>query len=144
LHEIDINEWVPAINRIIDSLKDDGNLIIIEAKSLRKGELIGSTGFLLLDENELKVLFGLDNKPAQLKYKDKNENITCILIPKSNLRHITIGDVLLTMQNVEKNTLDKIYQLRINTDNEVISNKKGRLSAFLSQLHINSKFAQKN
>jgi len=69
LHEIDINEWVPTLNRIIDTLKDDGNLIIIEAKSLRKGELIGSTGFLLLDDNELRVLFGLDYIPAKLKYK---------------------------------------------------------------------------
>jgi predicted ATPase len=143
LHEIDISEWIPSFNKIIEALKDDGSLIIIEAKTLKKGEEIGVTGFLLLDESELRVLFDLDCNPDQLLNKNCNENISCILIQKSKLKPLTLNHLENAMKELENNTLNKIVSLRTSGENGFLSNKKGRESAFLSQLHINARLAQK-
>lgn len=141
LHEIDIDEWTSSINSIISSLNENGCLIIIEAKFLRKGEKIGTNGFLLLDEKELQVLFDLDTNPTTLHHKELSQKITCVLIEKSKLKHITHDKLIEAMKALEQNTFEKIYKLRTSSDLNRNSNSKGRLSAFLSQLNINARMA---
>lgn len=143
LHEIELEEWVPTLNKIITTLKPSGKLIIIEAKNLTKGEQVGSIGYLLLDQYEIQVLFALNQLPITLNHKEPLENITCVLIPKTELSPISIESLINTMKALEKNTFEKIEKLRQNKDNNSSNTKLGRQSAFLSQLHINSKLAQK-
>jgi energy-coupling factor transporter ATP-binding protein EcfA2 len=143
LHEIPILEWQTTLNSIINSLKEDGFLIIIEAKILTKGEKIGKEGFLLLDREEIQTLFNLETLPSEIKIQDKSHLITCSIISKKQLNPITKKDIKNALAELEKNSMKKLIELReISTkeDNNPIG--LGRKNAFLSQLHINSKIAQ--
>ncbi|MDF2451495.1 MAG: hypothetical protein K0S26_999 [Bacteroidota bacterium] len=143
LHEIELKDWVKTLNKLIIGLKEDGFLIIIEARSLSKGEKIGNVGYLILDLEELKDLFNLKKEPSSLNHKTSSNDIMCAIIPRKDLKQISKSNVLKAMETLEKNTLDKVIALRdpkiSNQINEVYF---GRQSAFYSQLHINSKLAQ--
>jgi len=142
LHEIKLEEWLLTLNKIINALKASGSLIIIEAKYLTKGEQIGTIGYLLLDEFEIQTLFNLKHFPFILKHKESCNNITSVLIPKTELSELNTNNILETMKALEINTFKKIQELRFKKDEISLSTKIGREYAFLSQLHINSKLAQ--
>lgn len=141
LHEIPIEEWLPTINKIIEALSSEGNLIIIEAKTLTKGEQIGNTGFLLLSIDEIQTLFNLSKSPLSLSHKDDFQNITCAMIPKADLKTISIRNLLDTIVKLHTDSLFKIEHLRKTKNNISNSNKYGRQVAFLSQQYINAKLA---
>ena len=143
LHEIKLEEWMLTLNKIINVLKDSGSLIIIEAKSLTKGEQVGSIGYLLLEEPEIQKLFNLQQLPITLKHKELSDKITCVLIHKTELTQLSNENILEAMKALEVNTFEKILKLRNNNGSKSTCIKLGRQSAFLSQLHINSKLAQK-
>ena len=143
LHEIHITEWEETLNNIMNSLKINGYLIIIEAKILTKGEKIGKEGFLLLSPKELQTLFNLTKLPINIPAKGKEHIISCSVIHKSEMKQITKEQIEKTLQELEKNSFAKIIELResvIESDRQ--STSIGRKSAFLSQLYINSKIAQ--
>lgn len=142
LHEIDIDKWLSSINSIINSLKDTGYLIIIEAKVLAKGEKIGKIGYLVLDIEEMKELFNLKETPSSIKIEGSENLITCAIFPKDKLSNVTNQNLLNCFSALENNTLLKIQKLREqdHTNDQLVS--YGRLSAFLSQQYINSKFAK--
>jgi ABC-type cobalamin/Fe3+-siderophores transport system ATPase subunit len=145
LHEIPIIEWIESINKIIESLKDDGFLVIIEAKTLTKGEKIGKEGFILLDLDEIRVLFNLNEITPSIKIEGKEDVVTCAVLSKKQLKPINKTILMKTLKSLQKNTLNKIIELREEFDSD---EKKtvgfGRKHAFLSQLHINSQIAQKS
>lgn len=143
LHEIKINEWIHCLNSIIDALKDDGFLIIIEAKVLTKGEKIGEEGFILLDLPEMKILFGLEDLPSSISNIQDKEKITSAVISKKIIKQVTKLSLENTLKALEENTLKKIISIRNENKNSTeINPGQGRKNAFLSQLHINSKLAQ--
>ncbi|MET3026342.1 AAA family ATPase [Flavobacterium sp. UW10123] len=144
LHEIPIKDWMIVLNKIIQSLTQNGFLVIIEAKILTKGEKIGKEGFILLDIEELKSLFGLKTLPSEIKISGKEETVTCALFPKNKLRQIKKVDILKTLVDLEKNTFEKIISLRNSAESDPVTIGLGRKNAFLSQLYINSKIAQIN
>lgn len=141
LHEISIEEWIPTLNKVIDLLKPTGSVIIIEARTLVKGEKIGDIGYLLLSEEEIQVLFGLEQKPISLKHKEEYQNITSVIIPKPNLNTLSNEHLLKALEVLQKNSISKIRNLRNNSESEKNSNKYGRQAAFLSQQYINAKLA---
>lgn len=143
LHEIPIHEWVNTINGIIASLNTNGFLVIIEAKILTKGERIGKEGFILLDLEEMKELFELEDLPSSIEIEGKKEVITCAVFSKKQLREISINNVQKALEALQINTFNKILNLRENYE-ETKKNTIGfgRRNAFLSQLHINSQIAQ--
>jgi SAM-dependent methyltransferase len=144
LHEIPIDEWVYSLNGIYNSLADNGFLLIIEAKILTKGEKIGEEGFILLDLEELKVLYGLTKQPTSIKINGKKDLITCAVLSKSELRQIDKQILLKTLKALQENTLKKIIALRKSSESKNDTIAAGRKNAFLSQLHINSQLAQIN
>lgn len=143
LHEISIDEWIPTLNKIISSLKPDGNLIIIEAKSLPKGEQIGRIGYLLLDVEEIQLLFDLNKTPISFAHQGEYQNITSIMIPKQNLTVVSKDNLLKTLDRLQANSISEIEKLREIGENDSKSNRFGRQTAFLSQQHINAKLAYK-
>jgi len=144
LHEIPIDEWEQNLNKVISALKPFGHLIVIEAKVLTKGEKIGKIGYLLLDLEELQQLFKLSSLPSSVKVEGGKNSITCAVINKSQLSPITRDDILNTLIALEKNTFKKIESMR-GTEYDVKElYGLGRKSAFLSQQHINAKFAQQH
>ena len=142
LHEIDIKSWVETLNMIIKGLTEDGFLLIIEAKILSKGEMIGEIGYLVLDIEELKGLFGLSEINFMTEKTNSND-IICAMLPKTNLKEIDNSNVLKSMRLLEENTLQKLEILRKTEVTVANQAKLGRQTAFFSQLYINSKFAQK-
>jgi hypothetical protein len=141
LHEINIDEWLPTLNKIIESLTQTGSLIIIEARTLSKGEQIGKIGFLLLSEPEIQIMFGLKTEPISSKHIGEYQNITSVFIPKSDLNPVSFENLLKALDNLKENTITKIKKLRSSNELEKNSNKFGRQAAFLSQQHINAKLA---
>ncbi|MCL2290751.1 MAG: AAA family ATPase [Bacteroidetes bacterium] len=145
LHEIPVEEWKENINTIINSLKVDGYLIIIEAKILNKGEKVGNTGYLVLDKEEIQQLFNLSVLPTTIC--DEKDKITCVVLNKSDLKSISEENIQNALVALEKNTFDKIQKLR---EEERLKEKRsstksceaGRKMAFYSQQHINAKIAQ--
>lgn len=145
LHEINIDEWLGTLNGIINILSEHGSLIIIEAKSLVKGEKIGDTGFILLEEDEIELLFNLKEKPLSMKHKEEFQNITSVLLPKSTLTNVTKDSILLALQKLEEKCLTRIeINRKEDKSRDINSNFLGRQSAFLSQQYINTKLALKH
>jgi len=143
LHEIPIDEWVLTINKIIDSLNEKGFLIILEAKTLTKGEFIKKSGFLLLDEKEITKLFGLQKPLTSINSKVKNDNITCVVIGKDVLKPITVTQIIDTLDYLEINSYDKIKDIKSKLPADIdTNNRHGRQLAFLSQLYINARLAK--
>jgi ABC-type cobalamin/Fe3+-siderophores transport system ATPase subunit len=142
LHEIPILEWIPNLNKIISSLKADGYLIIIEAKTLSVGEKIGRIGFLVLDNDELKELFSMEKLPSNLILKEDQSKVLCTVLKRKDINPIDETTLLKALDKLEVNSLEKIVILRDNP-NDIDDSKIGRQLAFLSQLHINSKLAIK-
>ncbi len=143
LHEIPIHSWESAINSIIEALKSTGFLIIIEAKTLTKGEKIGNEGFILLDYKEIQTLFDLPDLPTSINIGSDKDLISCAVMGRNQLNGFKKENIMKTLKMLEKNTLDKIISLRENFDEtQNKSTTIGRTSAFLSQLHINSRIAQ--
>ena len=138
LHEINIDEWVQTLNKIIKSIKSNGFLIIIEAKTLTKGEKIGTVGYILLSQEEIKELFNLSETPSEVKLNNSEKKITCSVISQNDLKQLSVNNVINCLTALEGNTLNKLEQLR---KNELINDSLlfGRQAAFLSQQHINAK-----
>jgi predicted ATPase len=88
LHEIPITSWENIINKIIDSLKENGYLLIIEPKVLFKGEKIEDAGCIVLNEIAIQVLFELSYDISTFFNEENKEKITSVIIPKSELRKI--------------------------------------------------------
>lgn len=150
LHEIKLGEWINTLNKIISSIKSDGFLFIIEAKMLKKGEKIGTAGFLLLDYDELKILFNLSNDPSKLKIEDSESKIISTLISKKNLKEITLDSLGDCIEALAQNTLNKIETLRNKVDSvnkkqltKELKSSFGREAAFLSQQNINAQLGIK-
>jgi hypothetical protein len=141
LHEIPINEWEESLNKLINSLTTKGFIIIIEAKTLNKGEKIGSVGYLLLDVEEIKELFNLDKIPSSLKMN--NEGIICTVLRRDDLKNISKNNILKCLIALEKNTFNKLEKMRNDESCVESTYNVGRKSAFLSQQNINARFAIK-
>lgn len=144
LHEIHLDEWEANLNKVIKSLKSNGYLIIIEAKELNKGEKIGKIGYLLLDIEEIQQLFKLANPPTSLNVESKKDSITCAVMNKSDLTEISRQDILNCLVALETNTLKKIETIRGRNYDPKELYGLGRKSAFLSQQHINARFAKEH
>lgn len=140
LHEIEpVTEWPEILNKLKNSLKNNGFLIIIEDQILPKGEKIGKEGFLVMDLSSLKLLFGLDTMPSQILSLQPQftERILCALINKNDMKEISKPMVKEALKKLMSNTLTKI---KINRAIEPTKENKivlGRESGFYSQLYIN-------
>ena len=99
---------------------------------------------MLLDLEELQQLFKLKSLPSSIKVEGGKNSITCAVINKSELTNITRDDIVNTLVSLETNTLRKIELMRNSKYEKKELYSVGRDSAFLSQQHINAKFAQQH
>lgn len=143
LHEIPLEQWIESLNKIIEGVKENGYLVIIEAKRLIKGEKIGKVGYLLLENLEMIKLFGLKSESSLIDLALGSNKISAVAIPKSMLREISQLDLISCLDELEKNTFLKIEKLRAEASEVDDSISFGRQSAFLSQQNLNSRLALK-
>ena len=67
----------------------------------------------------------------------------CAIISKSEIGGINKASILSAMKELEKNTFDKLVDIRSTFEASDRKHKVGFKSAFLSQLCINAKMAQR-
>ena len=144
LHEIPVIGWDEILNKVAKSLNENGYLIIIEDLKLPKGEKIEKNGFIILDVESLDEVFNVKTKlkrvfPTAEKYKDR---ILCVPIQKNNIGEITKKSIENGLNVLKDNTYNSLKKLRENaTKDKSELHSLGRLSAFYSQLYINTFFA---
>lgn len=138
LHEVDVTEWSATLSNIISMLKSTGILIFGERNVLTRGERpFGKSGYLVLELEELKYLFGerfvdeIDvnvqgRDPTScyvIRIQDKN------LIPKENVKRAV---------KALKQRMDKEVRRYINRE---VSLPNSREYAFYCQGKINAEHA---
>jgi predicted ATPase len=138
LHEIPILFWEKTINKIIDSLKEDGSLMIVEPKVLSKGEKIDGSGFIVLKEDEIQILFGLSDNLSSFFTEDSKGKITSVMIQKPNLKKIDKESITKTLCKVKENSFESAEELAEQNDVAVSNYAKGRKMAFYTMQFMNS------
>lgn len=133
LHEIEPNDWIEIFNNIHRMLNENGYLLFVETSVLNKGEMPNKTGFLVLDIEELKILFSCSNRLSRIVLKDGQKSI-CTPIPKETLANITNSSIAETIAALEKRSLKNIIAERKKANFET-----SRYYAFLTQQYINAK-----
>ena len=136
LHEMDILEWEERINLLLTLLKNGGYLVFCERKVLSKGEeLPGSSGYLVLSVKELEKLF-ISSNVKESNSPDSDSLYTTIITKDQNLKNITNECILEALEELKKNTKEKID---LNIDN--IKKLPPRSYAFYCQQYFNADHA---
>lgn len=144
LHEIDGNQWEQTFQNIKSVLTDDGILFFLEVLSLTKGEQpYGNNGYLVLQDEQVKVLFG-DKNIINIKV-DPKEKSNCWIITRKQLENVTKNSIMESIDSLRNRTYESLkteFQQRIdyahgNTDNHQ-KQITARKYAFLSQQYINA------
>lgn len=142
LHEIDINDWVKTINKIVDSLKKDGFLILVEDNEIPIGELPNDNGLLLLGEKEMKHLLSESSlfvKHSKDAYKDR---ITCCVVKADLIKKINKEKVLSTLKILKERMFEEIEDMKGNGEIEKDnSHKYGRLFALKTVNYVDAESA---
>ncbi len=135
LHELPVNKWQVILNAILNSLKPDGILLILEDQAIPYGENAQEYGFVILDEQEFKLLFSLENTPKNIQHIDPkySDRLTCIKIPKSKSK-VDNDSIYEALKRKKINCKVSINKLR-NKENK--GPKDGRKNSFLTQLYAN-------
>jgi energy-coupling factor transporter ATP-binding protein EcfA2 len=144
LHEIDLLKIVPELNKVCNSITEDGFLIIIEDKILSKGENPKEEGFLLFAEKELKYLLNTSIgisllKSNEIKYK---ERIMCAIISKTNIGTINDQSLTLALEELKSNSFRNYKLIKAEDSKKFKSlSEQGRISALfaLNKLEVRDK-----
>lgn len=147
LHEIDIKEWYTVFMNIDRILDENGMLLLMEVETLTYGEQpYGDSGYLILYEEQLKILFGSQNI-MKISIVNDNHKSNAFIITKEQIRHVTYESIKKTLESLRQRTLEELsvlYKDRIN----IAHKKRGAQSksiirryAYISQLYFNVKFA---
>nr|WP_294862406.1 AAA family ATPase [uncultured Fluviicola sp.] len=135
LHEIPLNKWNPILNTLLNSLTEDGHIIILEDQAIPRGENAHEYGFLIFDAEEFKLLFSRPNQPKVYKHKNPKyaDRLTCIEIPKkgSTVTTETINEALARKKTNCKTEINNLRTKQNKTP------KDGRQNSFLTQLYAN-------
>lgn len=101
-----------TFQNIYDVLTDDGVLIFLEVLSLTKGEQpYGNNGYLVLQNEQVKILFG-NNNIINMK-KDPGEKSNCWMITKNQLGSIskqTIKDSIFSLRESSRHALEEEFK----------------------------------
>ena len=135
LHELPVNKWSAILNALLGCLKEDGKLLILEDQAIPRGENAHEYGFIILNIEEFKKLFSLENNPKSYKHKDSNyaDRLTCIEIPK-NANSITNECIIEAFKRKKDNCGIDIKELKKKTNKKA---DDGRKHSFFSQLYTN-------
>ncbi len=135
LHEIPLNKWNSVLNALLNSLKEDGHIIILEDQAIPRGENAHEYGFLIFDVEEFKLLFSRPNQPKVYKHENPKyaDRLTCVEIPKkdSTVNSDTINEALTRKKTNCKTAINNLRAKKNKTP------KDGRQNSFLTQLYAN-------
>jgi ABC-type cobalamin/Fe3+-siderophores transport system ATPase subunit len=138
-HEIDPKHWLELFkgrNSLMQLLKTEGKLIIIEDQFLSIGEKAHSNGFMVFSEREFKKLFNIppeDKSYVSLDYRGDGK-LKSHHIPKNFIDNITQDSKIESIQILRTNAMASLRRIR----EEVPSYKKGHMHGFWSQQLANA------
>lgn len=111
LHEIPPEKWPESFATIMSLLREGGKLILVEAEELRFGEKPYMEGFLVVQESAVKLL--LKGAEVQCDHcEPPYERVVRYQIPKELLCNIDSTSVNAAVEEIGRISLDKIYKLR--------------------------------
>lgn len=142
LHEIRPTKWFNELNLILKKLSDDGSIVICEDQHMKTGELPHELGFLVLNAEQLKDLFGLESNPVMYEPRQANYRgrLLCVEIPKKDSK-VTKENVRLAVENL-KGHLDTLIQ-GMRENGRERNETDGRKYAFYCNMFVNCEFALK-
>jgi ABC-type branched-subunit amino acid transport system ATPase component len=142
LHEIAPKDWLGLFSKdsiISSSLKDSGDLLIIEDHLMPQGEYAHEFGFIVLDTKPLESLFAASDGKNSIEVRSEREGrIKGHYIPKcllAKVSAITIKQALQLAQEEAKGNIEKIRNLKQYTY------KSGREHGFWVQQYTNTGMA---
>jgi predicted ATP-binding protein involved in virulence/cyclopropane fatty-acyl-phospholipid synthase-like methyltransferase len=142
LHEIKISEWPDTFKRIKRSLTDDGYLIIIEAKTLSKGETIGSEGYILLNEEEIENFLTINKSSVRIFDNNTDSKIVFVAIEMQNINNLENNSIREMLTTLKKRMYQNIKNIKVDQNIDLRKrNKFGRLLGHYTQQYLNCKIA---
>ncbi len=144
LHEIPPSEWPTLMATLAQVLRPDGKLLILEDQHMSVGELPHAKGFLVLDEIELRALFGLGPESPRLRYKTVQDGrLSVAEISVSAVRGCSTEGVDAALKQLQTRALAEIKSLRRpHPNSELANHRRGRLHAYYALLHTNATLAR--
>lgn len=144
LHEIELEQWEQTFQNINNILSEDGVLIFLEVLSLTKGEQpYGNNGYLVLQDEQVKILFG-DNNIVNMR-KEPQEKSNCWMITKKQIGNVTSQTIeasIISLRDTSLNVLRSEFQKRIKYAHQKNDSFEKQIAArkyaFLSQQYINA------
>lgn len=116
LHEIKPICWKKDFERIKTILKDDGHLLIVEDQFIQHGEKAYNEGFIILNEEQFKILFNINSYRVE---DEKNDGrLKAHFIPKNNL-NITDDSLHKAIKSHKENAFNNLQKIRTIEENEV-------------------------
>lgn len=135
LHEIDPDAWVSLFHELGNHLAESGELLIVEVNALQNGECPNETGYMLLGEPELEILFGDGESFEDIPGSPNCSFAVGYYLDREDISEVNIETVKDGIKNLEARTYQEIKNIRSNKENPV----NARTYAFLLQQYINAK-----
>lgn len=107
LHEIDPFEWGEVFNNIYVLLADESYLLFVEKSILTEGEMPNNTGYMVLGNEELQVLFNSSQAFPELKIKS-NQKSMCAIIQKRFIESISSKTIISTLIKLEEDSFQSL------------------------------------
>ena len=141
-HEIDPKEWLNIFSSegiILQLLKEDGFLLIVEDNQMPTGEKAYQKGFLVLDILQIKILFNIKETDTEYKVCDAREDgrLKTHFIPKKYVERVNADSRLRAIKSLNMTAKEKIKELRSFVPNF----KNGKLHGFWVQQFANTNIA---
>ena len=146
LHEIEYKEWENTFNHIGDILRPTGFLLVVEDNRIPVGELPNKDGFLVLNTEQLNVLFEITPplSPSNIKdaydvigYKEK-KRLMAHLIPAKYVKNVKKETIKAAIESLKKMSNRKIKELRTYAEKGRDVYKKGMEYGFWLNQYANA------
>lgn len=141
-HEIDPKEWLSLFSDegiILQLLKNDGFLLIVEDHQMPTGEKAYQKGFLVLDILQIKKLFNIKENDTEYKVYDTRGDgrLKAHFIPRKYVERANTDTRLEAIKSLNSTAKEKIKELRSCEPNF----KNGKLHGFWAQQFANTHIA---
>lgn len=142
MHEIDPKQWLDLFGKereIANALSDDGILLLVEDHKMPLGEKAYQKGFLVLNTQEIKLLFNITERDKDFGFSDARDDgrLKAHRIKKEYLTRITLKSRIDAIKALNDTAARKILSVR----GEAVSYKNGKEHGFWVQQFANSALA---
>jgi SAM-dependent methyltransferase len=137
LHEVPPHEWSSLFRNCCDVLKEDGFVLIMEDQYPSHGELPHKGGFLVMDLDELRMLFGTNDVASV--HESADGRLTAFRVARKHLCSVGANTLKRTVEKVLERALRGLNAVRQDQFEPPLSaSHRGRRHAFFVLLAANA------